>query len=101
MHFSRTAIDVDPPVSGSVAPHEPSRDALASSPWAPYGCGRSAADPAAPVSSDDVAYAPLRAIGNGVFSRPEDIAALAADAGRRAARHGWRAKDIGLSLGDG
>jgi len=47
--------------------------------------------------SDDVAYATLCAIGNGVFSRPEDIAALAADPGRRAARHGWRAQYVLLS----
>lgn len=55
--------------------------------------------------SDDVAYAALCAIGNGVFSRPEDIAALAADAGRRAACHGWRTKYVRLSVcgawGDG
>jgi hypothetical protein len=64
---------------------------LASSPGAPYGSGRSTTDPAAPMRADDVAYATLCAIGDGVSSRPEDIAALAADPGRRAARHGWRA----------
>lgn len=47
--------------------------------------------------SDDVAYATLRAIGDGVSSRPEDIAALAADPGRRAARHGWRGQYVRLS----
>jgi hypothetical protein len=45
-----------------------------------------------------MAYATLYAIGNGVFSRPEDIAALAADPGRRAARHGWRAQYVRLSV---
>lgn len=48
--------------------------------------------------SDDVAYATLCAKGNGVSSRREHIAALAADAGRRAACHGWAAKHVGLSL---
>jgi hypothetical protein len=78
---------------------------FAPSAGAPYGGGGSAADPAAALRTDDVAYPTLSAIGNGVFSGREHIAALAADTGRRAARYGWRAKHVGLSLcrarGDG